>query len=142
MIIVDTGAFVALFDKKDSYHASAKKAFDTNQKLITTYPVITETCHMLSRQAGHKAQANFLKSLLQIPFEVFHLQQHHVERMIELIERYADSQMDMADASLVVLAEELGHGRILTVDFKDFYTCRWFDRNTFELLIEPQSRNS
>jgi uncharacterized protein len=61
--------------------------------------------------------------------------------MIELIKCYADSPMDMADASLVVLAEELGHGRILTVDFTDFYTYRWRNKNPFELLIQQQSKN-
>jgi len=52
--------------------------------------------------------------------------------MAELIERYRDLPMDMADASLVVLAEQLGHGRILTVDRRDFNIYRWNDRNLFE----------
>jgi uncharacterized protein len=36
------------------------------------------------------------------------------------------------DASLVVLAEQLGHGRILTVDRRDFNVYRWSDRIPFE----------
>jgi predicted nucleic acid-binding protein len=45
--------------------------------------------------------------------------------MIELLENYAGLPMDMADASLVILAEHLGYGRILTSDRRDFNVYRW-----------------
>ena len=51
--------------------------------------------------------------------------------------RYANLPMDLADASLVVLAEQVGHGRILTCDRRDFNIYRWNNNNLFEnLLIE------
>jgi uncharacterized protein len=43
---------------------------------------------------------------------------------IELLENYADLPMDMADASLVALAEHLGHGRILSSDRRNFNIYR------------------
>ncbi|MEH2251542.1 hypothetical protein [Nostoc sp.] len=49
---------------------------------------------------------------------------HHGKRISELMEKYADLPMDLTDASLVVLAEHLGHGRILSIDFKDFNAYR------------------
>lgn len=55
--------------------------------------------------------------------------------MVELMEKYADLPMDMADASLVVLAEYLRHGRILTVDQRDFSTYRWNNNHPFENLL-------
>jgi uncharacterized protein len=142
MIIVDTGVFVALFNARDPYHISAKQVFNTDQTLITTYPVMTETCYMLASRVGHQAQINFLKSFCQNAFEIFPLQQHHLVRMIALMERYANLPIDMADASLVVLAESLGHGRILTIDFNDFYTYRWLDHNPFELLVTQHSKSA
>jgi uncharacterized protein len=57
--------------------------------------------------------------------------------MANLIERYADLPMDLADASLVVLAENLGHGRILTVDRRDFSVYRWQNDRPFENLLLP-----
>jgi uncharacterized protein len=139
MIIVDAGAFIALFNLKDPYHTAAKQAFNKSQTLITTYPVITEFCYLLNKKVGYPAQVNFLKNGCQNAFEVFHLQQHHLIRMVTLMEQYANA-MDMVDASLVVLAESLGHGRILTVDFKDFYTYRWLGK-PFEVII-PQKPKS
>jgi uncharacterized protein len=55
--------------------------------------------------------------------------------MIELLENYADLPMDMADASLVVLAEHVGHGRILSSDRRDFNVYRWQNTQPFENLL-------
>ncbi|BAU13036.1 hypothetical protein LEP3755_35720 [Leptolyngbya sp. NIES-3755] len=104
MIIVDTGAFVALFDRRDSFNAAAQIAFSSVQEtLITTYPVITETCYFLGRRIGQSAQINFLRGIGMSTFEVFDLQSSHIDRAIQLMESYADLPMDFADASLVVL---------------------------------------
>jgi predicted nucleic acid-binding protein len=45
--------------------------------------------------------------------------------------------MDLADASLVILADELGHGRILSTDQRDFNTYRWKNHEPFENLLIP-----
>jgi uncharacterized protein len=136
MIIVDTGAFLSLFNKRDTYHAIAQQAFRTlSEPLITTYPVITETSYLLAQLVNHSVQRNFLKSICQNAFEVFQIEQNHLERMVELMERYADLPMDLADASLVVLAEHLEHGRLLTVDRRDFNTYRWSNTHPFQNLL-------
>jgi predicted nucleic acid-binding protein len=45
--------------------------------------------------------------------------------------------MDLADASMVLLAEHLGHGRILTVDERDFGVYRWKSQKPFvDLMAE------
>lgn len=51
------------------------------------------------------------------------------------MEKYRDLPMDLADASLVILAEELGHGNILSVDFRDFNTYRWKNKQPFTNLF-------
>ena len=51
------------------------------------------------------------------------------------MQQYADLPMDFADASLVILAEELGHGRILSTDNRDFHTYRWKNRHPFQNLL-------
>ncbi len=68
-------------------------------------------------------------------FHIFDLELTHFQRMAYLIEKYADLPMDYADASLVVLAEHLNHGRILTADRRDFSVYRWNDVNPFENLL-------
>jgi hypothetical protein len=56
-------------------------------------------------------------------------------RSAPLMRRYATLPMDLADASLVLLAEHLGHGRILSTDERDFRTYRWKNRKPFHNLL-------
>ncbi|WP_254449556.1 hypothetical protein [Anabaena sp. UHCC 0253] len=51
------------------------------------------------------------------------------------MEKYKDLPMDLADSSLVILAEELGHGQILSVDYRDFNTYRWKNTEPFDNLF-------
>jgi predicted nucleic acid-binding protein len=95
MIIVDTGAFLALFNQRDAYHAQAQIAFNNiSEPLISTYPVVTETCYMLTQFASDTASFNFLKSFCLGAFDIFYLDKFHVERMIQLMENYANLPME------------------------------------------------
>ncbi|MFN9599564.1 MAG: type II toxin-antitoxin system VapC family toxin [Dolichospermum sp.] len=136
MIIVYTGFWLALIDQKDTYHETAKQALKKyNEPLITTWCVVTETCYLLLTRKGVQAQVTFLNSLEQELFTVFNLESHHTPRIIQLMEKYANLPMDLADASLVILAEYLGHGRIFSVDQRDFNTYRWKQTYPFENLL-------
>ncbi|WP_445627029.1 type II toxin-antitoxin system VapC family toxin [Nostoc sp. DSM 114167] len=136
MIIIDTGFWLALIDKKDTHHQRVKQALKQyNEPLITTWPVVTETCYLLVTRKGVEAEIIFLNSLQEELFTIFNLEPHHTPRIIELIKKYADLPMDLADASLVILAEYLGHGRIFSVDQRDFNTYRWKQSYPFENLL-------
>ena len=58
-----------------------------------------------------------------------------VARIPTLIQRYAGLSMDLADASPVLLADYLGHGRILTTDQRDFGSYRWKTRKPFHNML-------
>ena len=51
--------------------------------------------------------------------------------------QYVNLPMDFADASLVILAEHLGHGRILSTDQRDFHAYKWKNRHPFQNLLLP-----
>lgn len=55
---------------------------------------------------------------------VFELAPEHAAAMLDLLQRYRDRPMDLADASLVILAGRLGISDILTVDRADFDAYR------------------
>jgi uncharacterized protein len=136
MIITDTGFWLALADAKDSFNLPAKLALQQfNEPLITTWCVITETCHLLLNRKGVAAQIAFINSLNDGAFQVFHLENHHSRRIYKLMKQYQNLPMDLADASLVILAEHLGHGRIFSVDRRDFNTYRWKNTQPFENLL-------
>ena len=137
MIIADTGFWLALANRGDRYHGAATWALsEFDEPLITTWPVMTETCHLLLSRLSSRAQIVFMKSFTSGAFEVFQLRDEHGSRMVHLMKKYGELPMDLADASLVVLAEALGHGRIFSTDRRDFRTYRWKNRKPFENLLD------
>jgi predicted nucleic acid-binding protein len=68
-------------------------------------------------------------------FDVFEIAKKDKNRLLLLMQQYADLPMDFADASLVLLAEQLGHGRILSTDKRDFHTYRWKNMQPFSNLL-------
>lgn len=58
----------------------------------------------------------------------------HIPRTLSLLKKYHDLPMDMADASLVILAEHLGHGNIVSTDQRDFNTYQWKNHQPFTNL--------
>jgi predicted nucleic acid-binding protein len=136
MIIADTGFWLALANARDRHHELARRVLSTLQEpLVTTWPVLTETCHLLVSKLGSTSSARFIESGSYGAFEIFALEQAHLGRVAELMHKYADLPMDLADASLVILAEELGSGRILSTDNRDFRTYRWKNRRPFKNLL-------
>lgn len=136
MVIADTGFWLALANRQDRHHRAARERLEAlREPLISTWPVITETCHLLLNRLGLASQRAYLQSFVAGAFEVFPLQRDHGPRLLELMEAYRDLPMDLADASLVVLAEHLGHGRILSTDRRDFHAYRWKTREPFENLL-------
>lgn len=136
MILVDTGFWLALASAKDRHHQSAKRALlEIEERLITTWPVMTETCHLLVARVGERSARAFVESGAAGAYELFELTRDHLPRVSALMAKYAALPMDLADASLVVLAEHLGSGRILSTDQRDFGAYRWKDRKPFRNLL-------
>lgn len=136
MILADTGFWLALANRRDRYHEAATSALsDLDERLVTTWPVLTETCHLLATRLGVDAEVRFIRSARSDAFEIFALHSALLPRIETLMNKYRELPMDLADASLVILAEELGSGRILSTDQRDFRTYRWKRRKPFRNLL-------
>jgi predicted nucleic acid-binding protein len=136
VILADTGYFVALANPRDSWHASARDALEgLRAPLVTTWPVLTETCHLLTTRLGPDAQQRFVQSVRLGAVRLFELTPAHLPRIEALMRKYAALPMDLADASLVLCAEDLGRGEILSTDQRDFGAYRWKNRKPFKNLL-------
>jgi len=137
VIIADTGFWLALANLRDRHHEAAKRAYrDLREPLITTWPVLTETCHLLSARLGPDSAERLVALGTKGAYQVSPMHPKHLVRVAALMRKYRDLPIDLADASLVILAEELGSGRILSTDARDFRTYRWKQRKPFTNLLE------
>ena len=137
-VLLDAGPWLALFHGADRQHARMVEWLRREGyaiHLVSTWPVLTEATHLLTRWIGTDAAQALLREVADGAIAVWSWPLAHTERMVQLMARYASLPMDLADASLVLLAEELGHGRILTTDARDFCAYRFKSQQPFQNLL-------
>jgi uncharacterized protein len=103
-----------------------------HRPLLTTWPVVTEAMHLLAR-AGWRAQRVLWDLVLSDEVELVDLDSSDLMRTRALMEKYRDLPMDLADATLVVLAERRQIRQVLTLD-GDFRVYRTAARGALEVL--------
>ena len=104
-IIIDAGPLIALFNKKDKYHKKILNFLkEFSGTLFTTWPVITEVTHLLSSNIN--IQIDFLEWIRLDAIEIVEIKKEKLSSIIALTKKYRDIPMDLADASLVLIAEE------------------------------------
>jgi uncharacterized protein len=131
-MLVDTGVLIALLDRRDPNHQRCVTAARElpNAPLITTWCCLTEAMYFMGEIGGFTAQQGLWTLLLS---KRILLQTPKETRMAELMEKYQDTPMDLADASLVALAEELETTQIFTLD-SDFFVYRTSRGEAFSCL--------
>ena len=133
--LIDAGPILAAINRGDNRHAeSAALLRSLDCPFYTTLAVITEAMHLLGRYTGATGQAALWRLILRGDLVVEHPTRRDLQRMAELMTRYADRPMDFADASLVAVAERLGLDRVVTLDRTDFSIYRLYDRKPFVIV--------
>ena len=122
-VLVDTGPLVALLDRSDPYHLTCQETLiSLDDSLVTVWPVVTEAMYML--RAYWQAQDALWEMIDTGAVEILVLGKDDVGRMRELMRKYRDLPMDLADAALVRVAERERLRRIFTLDRRDFQIYR------------------
>lgn len=137
MILADSGFWMALGNRRDRHHEVARAALEryAAEGFVSTWPVLTEVTHLLCARVGVTQCVAFIDSVARGACEIPEPPGDAVFRAHALMSRYRDLPMDLADASLVILAEDIGEGRILSTDQRDFGGYRWKNRHPFQNLL-------
>ena len=136
--VIDAGPMIALFDRNDKFHNQVKEFISGYEgNLVSTWPVITETTHMLD--FSFSAQIDFMIWIWRGAIKIFDLRRNHLERIATFSKKYSDVPMDLADASLMVAAEDEKINQIISLD-SDFFVYRTIDKLYLENLLLPLDR--
>lgn len=132
--LIDAGPLIALFNRSDKYHKALMEFLPSYKGfLFTTWPVITEVMHMINFNV--EVQADLLKWISQQGLRILEIDMDDIERLIELLLKYSDLPMDLADGSLILSAEKFNIHDIITID-SDYYVYRLKDKKYFRNLLQ------
>jgi predicted nucleic acid-binding protein len=122
--LLDTGPVVAYLDADDPAHDAVATCWNAfSGRLVTSSAVITEAMHFVAVDpAGPRRLAALATAGAMEIYDVSGSAELHAAAA--LMEKYADTPMDFADATLVLLAELLGIGDVLTLDRRGFSAYR------------------
>ena len=140
MILCDASPLIALTNTKDEKHSLCVEVLSLlPSPLVTTVYCFSEAMYFAGRNGGWYGQEPVWRLWRDERLVIRPYQEQEFLRMQGLMKKYQDVPMDLADASLVVAAEDLGQNRIFTLD-KDFYIYRLHGRDPFEVV--PELRKS
>jgi predicted nucleic acid-binding protein len=132
-VLLDTGVIVGLLDRSEKRHqACADVVQELEAPLITCEAVIAESCFLLRNLAGAPEAVieNVSAGIFQIAFQL----SREAAGVKQVLRKYRDRKIDLADACLIRLADEFGTGDILTLD-GDFEIYRWGKNKAFRMLL-------
>jgi predicted nucleic acid-binding protein len=101
--------------------------------MVTTWPVLTEAMYLLGEDGGWQAQRALWAMIERKALVLADLSEAEITRARALMEKYRDAPMDIADATLVAVAEARSLKRVFTLD-SDFAVYRFRGRKAFELI--------
>jgi len=132
--LTDAGPLIAIIDADEPDHERCLQALDeTTLPLVTTWPAFTEAMYLLARAGGNHAQRALWRLVQTDRLVIADLSASTVERSSRLMDKYADLPMDLADATLVALAEQEGYRTVFTLD-SDFSVYRIRGRLPFRTI--------
>ena len=133
MILVDAGPLVALVDASDQHHRACVGALRSiTEPLGTVWPAISEAMYLLL--GVPRGQQAVFEMLERKAVRILSLDESDVPRMRELMVKYGNRPMDLADAALVRVAEREGLSTVFTVDRSDFGVYRLHGRKTIRVI--------
>ena len=137
MTLTDAGPLIAIIDADEPDHEICLVTLDqVSLPLVTTWPAFTEAMYLLTRVGGLTGQRALWRLVHSGRLLLSDLSSSAVERSAKLMDQYADRPMDLADATLVALAEEQNDRRIFTLD-SDFHVYRMRGRQRFDVIPPP-----
>jgi predicted nucleic acid-binding protein len=119
VIVLDTSALLALIDARDAAHEEAKASLSSAAgPYLVPAAILAEIGYLIEHRLGGRVLDVFLADLEVGAFEL-DCGEDDVGRVRELVDRYADLSLGLADAAVIACTERRG-GRVMSFDRRDF----------------------
>ena len=135
MILLDTSGLLSALDESQRHHDECATLLgEVSPPLLLSPFVLAELDYLLMRHVGQHAQTALLQEVARGAYQLESFGAADIARANEIVEKYADLEIGLADASIVVLAERHGVSDVLTLDQRHFRAMRIERRKRFKVL--------
>ncbi len=117
MILLDTSGVFAYLDPKDAKHEAARSVLSSSRppRLLSPF-VLAEIDYLVQRRIGIRAELMLLEDVIAGAYQLVPFDVADLDKARDVVARYADLGIGLADASIVVLAERFDTRDVLTLD--------------------------
>jgi uncharacterized protein len=134
-VIVDTSALLAYFDRDEPDHDAVAGVLEAATEALVVSPyVVAELDYLVASRLGVEAELAVLKELAGGAWDLPGLARDDLALASTVIERYADQQIGIADASNVILAARYRTRTIATLDHRHFDVVRPLGGGRFTIV--------
>jgi predicted nucleic acid-binding protein len=135
LIILDTSGAYAFKDESADEHMAVRQVLESDPGPFIMSPfVLAELDYLLAERLGQAVEREVLEDVADGAYELAEFGPDDVVAAMELIDRYSDLKIGLADASVAVLAARHRTMRLLTLDERDFRPMRPLYGTAFTLL--------
>ena len=121
MIVVDTGAMVALVDRNDRDHARLREIYDDDPHAwLLPWAILPEVDYLIGTELGATAQDAWLADLADGAFGIEWGREEDLAAAHRLHARYGALRLGLVDALVIATAERLKADAIATLDLRHF----------------------
>lgn len=121
MIIADTGAIVALVDRKDRHHRAVLDAYDdSGDEWLLPWAILPEVDHLLGAHVGARAQDAFLADLADGAYAVAWGEDADLDDAAKITRQYRSLGLGLVDAIVMAVAARRRARAIVTLDVRHF----------------------
>jgi predicted nucleic acid-binding protein len=133
-VIVDTSALLAFFDASEPDHDAVSAVLAAAEALVVSPYVVAELDYMVATRHGVDDELAVLDELAGGAWNLAAFDEEGLRRARVVIASYPDQEIGVADASIVVLAEQYRTRTIASLDRRHFDVLRPLDGTYFEVL--------
>jgi predicted nucleic acid-binding protein len=135
VILLDTSGLLAALDESQRHHRECAAALSVAPPPLLLSPfVLAELDYLLMRHIGRAAQRALLDEVARGAYRLEPFSADDVARAGEIVEQYADLEIGLADASIVILGRRYAVADVLTLDQRHFRSMRIEGRRRFRIL--------
>lgn len=134
-MIADTSGLLALFNRTEPEHEAVHRIVaEVDRPLVVSPYVVAELDYLVATRVGVTAELSVLTELASGAYELAEFDAGDILRAADIIERYRDQAIGLADASVVVLADRFATREVLTLDHRHFDVVRPLTGGRFKVL--------